>query len=402
MTTPLPPVAARPVIRTESELEAERQARIASGEQTPVRVSRFVGGPRGASTALPPPPRTPRSAIRADVLMVNSTAITVAEILYPLRDELAALRSTQTEAGFRERAEELLRRDVQRQIGSVLLFDDAMKGLGEDRRSAVERVTDEELARLKAAQFEGSVARLASHLDECGLTAAQHRELIRRDIVVRQYMRERYSDEVTLRREDLLRYYREHPDEFSSKELRELLIMEFPFAASLPAGVSWESATAAQRAAARLASVRRARTAHEALATRPFGDVARELSQGLHAADGGVFGLIGMPLQPPLDGVSAKLFELPPNGYTEPAELPDGWCIVGRGRTEPGVARRFADAQDEIRRALTQDRFDRLTRAHIMRLAERATVSSVDAFVQAAVRAAEHEGAGEPGAAARG
>ncbi|NUQ51022.1 MAG: peptidyl-prolyl cis-trans isomerase, partial [Phycisphaerae bacterium] len=343
--------------------------------------------------APPPPPLTaPPGALHSDILLVNSSVLSVSEVLYALEQQIAELRSTQTPAGFREQVERLIRRQVQQEIGSLLLYEKATKGFNEQQWSAVDRVVTREVDRITALRYGDSPARLDQALAAAGLTREQFRAAVRRGMVVRQYARELLLPRITPRREELLSYYRAHADEFSSPELRELLMIEAPFERFLPSGLSWEDAPEAQQARARLQALRHIRAAHAALAGQSFEDVARAYSRGMHAESGGSWGMLGRALQPPYDAASALVFDFSEGQISEPIECATGWVIVKCGRIAPAKRVDFADAQDQIREALRERKFGQELAEYVFRLAEKATIVGMDTFVTQAVRRAVETG----------
>lgn len=391
-----PPDARRPVIKTEAELAAERAARIEAGQVVPTSAPVVPGADPAAvpRRRLPPPIRPTPGAIEADILMVNNAVLTVAEVLYPLREEIERIRQTQTQAGFRERVRQLARQETQREVGSLLIYAEAMASLSEEQHQVVEKAAQEEVDGRVTREFGGSSARLTSHLAEHGLTVDQFRHLLQRELVVRQYAREKLMPLVQIRRDELWAYYQRNISRYQTPETRELLLVELPFEKLLPEGRQWNTAPQAVRAGAKLTAMRRARAAHEALEERPFEEVAREYSVGPHAEQGGSWGMIGRPLQSPYDQLSRLIFEYEQGQYSEPVETESGWYIVKCGRIEPGSQRAFVDVQDEIRRELMERRFTKLSVDYVLRLAEEATISSLDLFLAAAVQRAEQPSRG--------
>lgn len=387
-SAPPPEVSQRPVLKTEAELAAERAGRIEAGQQVLASAPILIGAERVQSPkrdAPPPAPFARAGAIAADVLMVNDQMVTVAEVLFGLHDELEALRGNTTAAGFRERATALIRSEVQRTVGSILIYHEATSALSEQQRTAIDTARQKEIENIKARRFEGSDAKFRAYLQANGLSLDQFGKALERDMIVRQYTRERLLGSVSVRRDELLSYYERNKSQFGTPETREFQLIELPFSAFLPEGQTWAAASNQVRAQARLAAVRRARDAHEALASRPFDEVAREFSTGPRQERGGSWGMIGKPLQAPYDKLSAMIFQFTEGQHSEPIEQADGWYIVRCGRIEPGASRSFLEVQDEIRKALTDARYNQLSREYVMRLASKATVSSIDQFVKAAV-----------------
>jgi hypothetical protein len=343
------------------------------------------------------PGRTvPAGSLQNDIVLVNDRTISVAEALFALRHEIEAVRRTQTKAGFREKIERLARRYVQQEIGALLVCEKAAAGLSEQQSEQLDKLAREELERLVAREYGGASARLWRELARYGLTMDQLRESFKRQLMVRQYAREVLLPRASVRRDEILAYYRDNEGRYCSPELRELLLIAAPFERFLPEGQAWESASAAARSQARLAAAQHIREAHAALARRPFEEVAREYSREAQAASGGSWGLIGQPLQPPYDELSRLVFDYQEGQVSEPIETPRGWYIVKCGRIQPARRTPFTEAQEEIRRILEERKFNQALADYVNRLAEKASISPTDAFVREVVRRAE---AGWPPAA---
>jgi hypothetical protein len=386
-----PPEAQRPVLKSRDELAAERRELIAAGAVVPAADAGIVEAERQSLAAARrrPVPVAPPNARQGDILLVNEGVLTVAEVLYGVRERLEEIRRVQTRAGFLEQIERIIRRQTQQEIGSLLVYEKAMKGLTEQQLEALERTVRDEFDKHVARQWGGSTARLERHLVENGMTLEQFKAALKRQIVVRQYARELLLPKTTPRRDELLAYYREHESRFRTPEMREFLLIDAPFESFLPYGVSWQEAAPAARAQARLQAQRHIRAAHAALAERPFEDVAREMSRGPQAEQGGSWGMIGRPLQPPYDVSSRLIFEFDEGQVGEPLESERGWCLVKCGAVSPAGQVSFAEAQEDIRRQLSEDKFNQELAEYVLRLAAKATLSSLDLFVHEAVRRAD-------------
>lgn len=385
-----PPDVRRPVIKSRQELADERQARIRSGQIVPSAspTIELAADDTTLRRPLPTPIIAASDAVQSDILMINDQVLTAPEVIYPLHLEIADMRRTQTERGFQEWLSRALRTQAQREIGAILLNQEATAKLGDPQKENLDRFVDRLLHDRVVQDFEGRTARLESHLARFGMTLEQYKKVLRRDAVVRQYTREMFLPRIHLRRDELLSAYEKHKPRYSTGEARELLLIEAPFERCVPEGVEWASADESARAQARLGALRLIRDAQAALAERPFEDVARELSRGAHAVEGGSWGMIAVPLKAPYDKLSEMIFRMEPGQVSEPVETPAGWYLVKCGAVQPATTRTFADVQDELRADLTEARYNELVTSHLMSLLERATVSSVDAFVAAAARRA--------------
>lgn len=385
-TLPDPPDARRPELKTEAELAAARAERIRSGEVVPAETPTEAPEQRPAPPPRPVPIRPSRGSIRSDILMVNQSALTVAEALYPLREWIERTRATQTQRGFADQLRRRIHNHVRQEIGSLLVYEKALSGLGDPQVAALDDAVGREIDARVSREFGDSVARLESHLLHYGLTMEQLRGLVKRQLLVSSYTHEFLAPQIHVSRHELLGHYRENMKRYSTEETRELLMIELPLERFLPEGVTWARASQSVQAQARLEAKRAARAAHEALlAGRDFRDVAREYSRGPQAADGGSWGQIGQPLQPPYDIASRQIFEFESGQYSDPIETPTDWYIVQCGKIEPATKTPFEDVQEEIRAELEDRRFNKLASDYIVRLAERATLSDLGAFTECAV-----------------
>jgi hypothetical protein len=383
------PEAQRPVMKSEAQLAEERQERVAAG--------RVVAEPAAPRLAAEPQAVAPRSrlteplqptdgAIQGEILIVNSRAISIPEVLYPVRERLGELRATESPDKFAETARQIILARTQQAVGALLIHAEAMANLPERQRTIIEDGVEREIQRRISREFGGSQARFEQHLAANDLATTQYRELLTRDLVAREYAREKLLPQITVRRDELLNHYRRNQARYSEEETRELWLIEAPFEAYLPPQTTWARAAETARARARLSATRDIRAAYEALEARPFEEVAREFSRGVHADLGGNWGEIGRPLQPPYDQVSAPIFTFATGQYSEPIQTERGWYIARCGQIKPAVRREFAEVQEEIREQLLEEKFQRLSAEYMMDLAERATISPLDKFVSAAVR----------------
>jgi hypothetical protein len=318
--------------------------------------------------------------------MINETTLSVAEVLYPMRTWIVQARANQTPRGFADQLRRRITEFVRQEIGSLLVYEKALADLPEPQQAGLELAVDREIEARAAHEFGDSMARLQNHLQELGLTMEQFRGLARRQMLVSSYTREFLAPQIHIRRDELITQYRQNISSYSTEETRELLLIELPFERFLPDGVTWEAASESTRARARLAAKRQARAAHAALAERDFADVAREFSLGYHAASGGSWGHIGQPLQAPYDVTSRLIFDFDEGQYSEPIASETGWSIAGCGQIVPATRTPFEDVQEEIRAELERQRFNELAGDYILRLAETATISDLNAFVNSAVQ----------------
>ena len=335
-----------------------------------------------AAEPVSPPLRPGADSIGPDILMVDNAVLTVAEILYPLRTRIEKERGG---ADFRAELPRWLHDETQQQVGTLLLYAEATRAFDEDKRKAVKAYVDQQLHDRVVREFEGSTAKLEKHLAHYGLTLEQYRKAFERALVAQQFARDRFLPAVHVRRAELAAYYERNRTRYYHAETRELWLIDVPFAPLLPAGVSWDAATAEQRAAAQQQAREQIAKAHAALATRSFEDVAREFSRGLHAEDGGAWGPIGRALQPPYDEVTGRIFRFTEGQVSEPLETAVSACLVRCGKIVPEQQRSFADVQEDLKAELIEQRVNELSNQHMIELARKASISSLESFLRAAL-----------------
>src|SRR5262249_15345982 len=150
----------------------------------------------------------PAGSIQGEMLLVNKNTLTVAEVIYPLRDRVAEAKQARTKDGLEKQLDRWIRAAVQQEVGALLVFEKATAELDEQRLKQLEAmVKDDENQRI-TREFSGSSAKLVRHLERYGLTLAQYRERLKRQMVVRGYTRDILMPQVVVRREELFEYYK--------------------------------------------------------------------------------------------------------------------------------------------------------------------------------------------------
>ncbi len=174
-----------------------------------------------------------------------------------------------------------------------------------------------------------------------GMTLEDLGDQMRRNLMIREVMGREVQQKIQLEEEDLRRYYRDHPDEFSRPrrlQVREVVIPD-------EAGSSSEErqALAAEARAALLAgaegTARLAELAERGSATSPL-----ELGW-IERGD----------LEPALE---REIWELEPGAISEPVAARGGLHVVEVVAEEPARLEPFGDVQDAIRNKLRAGRYE--------------------------------------------
>jgi len=385
-TTNEVPVAARP-------LEADPAA------PAEVALDRREAKPRRSSVDPPPP-----AQVESDVLHVNNETISVTDILGPIRAQLDTLARRLPPQDYYDAAAELVQAQIIEAVARHLIWRDAERHVTEavepQLASAIDKMEKDRINR----EFGGLEAEYAKHLVRTGKTRDDVRRMLRRNILIDIYLRERLLPMVPPpRRKELLDYYQKNIDDFSEPARHEMFLVDVPVAAFIDFNTPPASRAEAERIEQEAQA--RARQAIEDAAaalkaSEPFADVAKRYSQGVNKDRGGSWGMITAPLRGRWETAYHALIELEPGSISEIIESHRSYFIVKLGRVEGGTTRSFQEAQPEISDKLRQERFLRLRARFLQRQLDESTIGSLDDFVVKVMAAIPRPGAaqafGEP------
>lgn len=333
-----------------------------------------------------PPITPPPGAILPDVLVVDNRKISVNDILEPLGPVLDKMAGDELPASYYNDAARLVRAQIVEQVAQHLIWRRAQEHVTDEMKPAIDKaVAKMEKDRINR-EFGGRETLYEKHLTDHKMTRDEVKEKLKRSLLIDTYLRDRLLPQVPPpRRQELLDYYQKNQADFSQAERRELLLIDIPAAAFLETG-KWAT-KAAQEAADKEARAR----IHEAEAAlkrgEKFEDVAKKYSEGLHASEGGSWGMITAPepgkaaLQGHWEVPSRKLFEMAPGQTSEIIEAAKSFFIVKVGKYEPGKLDSFQEAQPEISSKLRQERFMKLRAQFLQAELEKSTIGSLEDFV---------------------
>jgi peptidyl-prolyl cis-trans isomerase SurA len=184
-------------------------------------------------------------------------------------------------------------------------------------------------------------AQLDRALSEQGLERAVFRAQVRRELETYQVMQAKVRGKVKVSDDDLKNYYQTHPQEFGGEEELRVRHIFLP----LP-----EDASKADEAKVRAAGekvLQRLKTGED------FPKVAREVSKGPSAEDGGDLGWLKRgTIQKALEDAA---YALPDGHFSGLVRAGPGLHVVKVEGRRVGGARSFEDAKDEIRNRLVEE-----------------------------------------------
>jgi len=352
--------------------------------------------PRGEnhSARRPIAPARPddhRDAVAAPTLHVNDETISVADILEPLESRLDDVpRHLPPDLYYRKIAD-LVRMQIVEAVAQHLIWRKARQQITEELEPQLDKAVDKMEKDRINREFDGRETEYERYLAGHGRSREDVRQRLRRAMVIDSYLRERLLPLVAApRKNELWDYYQSHPEEFSTPQRREMLLIDIPIAAYLDVR---RPLTREDEARARQAARQDIDAAMRALrAGEPFEQVARKYSHGPNKDAGGNWGFITAPSpgQAPLQGhweaPSRRLFELAEGQASEIIEAAKSFFIVKVGRIEGGGTKSFQDAQPEIAAILRQQRFNKLRADFLQRQLDESTIGSLEDFVAAVMK----------------
>ena len=194
-----------------------------------------------------------------------------------------------------------------------------------------------------------------------GASLARLRKMFGEMQIAKQFMEMRAEVSEEFGRRELLDYYKEHIDDYSS-----------------PEEVKWQQIVVRfDKHATREDAKRAMREAWIAIRDgQPFSDVARKYSDGATASDGGRFGWIQKGSLADTE-VEAALFALKAGETSELFVRPDRFEIVRVEDRRAASRKTFEDVQLEIEKTLTSEATVRARKNYLEELRENATIKTV-------------------------
>ncbi|MCK4602026.1 MAG: peptidylprolyl isomerase, partial [Phycisphaerae bacterium] len=394
--------------------EQERPARPPGEHDEPMPLTELLAETRPASQPAKPAPTTKPAATRdvkppvsartegvsarktpvepevvvAFVLYVNDRFITVDDVLDGAAGGLTDISKNLPEKAYRLRAREAVQQEVRRRVSQLLVLVEAERRLPDEQTRQIDEQMERLLQRM-IANAGGSRSKLEQTYARQGKSLATVLRKRREDLTVQLYLRMRFMPAISVNRSMLWDYYQKNRAEFSWAKKVQMQLITVPFKAFLPGGRGEPSDLELQAAKAK--TIQQITEAQKALrAGEDFDEVAKRLSRGIKAAEGGLW-----PMMPAGNfrktEVEAAAFKLRQGQVSEIIETETGCHIVKAVRVEPGKTMSFEEAQGEIEEKLRAAQFDRLTVEYFGRLFESARILRAKEFMDAAVDQAVRE-----------
>lgn len=358
------------------------------------RDSSAAPGKATNATAQPPPASQPAAVsgpapMGTPLLFINGETVTVPEILEPIYEELQENARKQSPQAYMSTMQRAIHRQIDMHVSTILIHQEAKNTFPEKANEFFDKEVERRLKEIVAERYGGVHARYEAHLKALELTTNDIKTRLKRQVMVAQYVRERFKPMVhEATRRQLHNYYQAHLEDFTTPERAELFLIEIPIDTIL--GKPRNTANSEELATAARKAVHQLQRAREELESGiDFAAVARAYSKGLKASQGGAFGEIGPGT---LQGRWAKaaeiLFTLNENEISEVIQMPDAVFLVKCGKRTPARQTSFEEAQEKIMDRMRDEQFSQLSQEHVAELLRKATVYPVQEFTLAVTMAA--------------
>lgn len=341
--------------------------------------------PETQPTSLPatgPADIAASEVVAASVLQVNSTFITVDDVLQRKRVELKDLPNSIPQTVFRQQALGLVREGIRELVQQALIYGTASERLAEEQTTQI----DTEVAQARQEMLNrvgGSIAKLQDELARENLTLDKALQEHRKKLIIEMYLRDKFQPSIYISRKMMWDYYQAHTAEFTApKRVQMQMIVVDP--RTLVASDLGKPTQAELDKARPLAKRRIDDAAAELKKGTAFDEVARKYSTDSRASEGGLWPMMqqGSHRRAKAEAVA---FAMPQGQTSGVIEDNDCFVIVKAAKVEPGGKTSFEDAQVKIEDKLRREQYKKLQDEFYQKLQKSAIIDESKDFVERCV-----------------
>ena len=330
-----------------------------------------------------------KEVVAASMVQVNDRFVTIEDVMKALGPALSRLPKTTSETSFRRRAARLIDEEVRRQVTQQLIVAEARRQLTDPQKDHIDRELDETLREMVTNVGGGSRKKLERHLIDQGTRLQQVLADQRKQLTIRLYLRTRFAPTITVTRKMLWDQYQADRTKFVTPRKVQMQVIAAPFRTMLPKDRT--RPTELELKASRVSAKKLIdRAVAELVEGYDFTDVARRLSRGIRARQGGLWDVMprGSFKQKRVEEIAFKLKE---GQMAGPIETPDGYYVVKAARVVPGKVIPFEEAQEQIDAQLREQQYQKMTDTYLRKLLSEATIIQRPQFLKMAVDRAVRE-----------
>ncbi len=325
------------------------------------------------------------------VLFINGDPITVDDVLKWIRPQLSEMRKQFSYDDYMRQVVEISRAAIRSRAESQLLYQLASRQMTESEKERLDQFVDSRIRDIVNEDYGGRQTRYESSLLKRGLSLADDRERIKREMLVGAHLQRTLGNKVTEpTRRELEQYYREHLQAAKEAVKRRMRLIDIPVGNSDATGAPLDKPVSREDGLAK---------ANEALDLiregKPFADVAKTHSSGINAYNGGDWGWVTAEgVRPRWARAVEVLYRLKPEEVSDIIETDDGFFIVQCEEVQVPETKSFVEMQTELIAGYKNRQYDLLVRELVAGLYDEAVVRPENParFLRAVVEAATTPG----------
>ncbi len=317
---------------------------VAAGAQDPEPIPTPQAQPAPAAPA--PAPVDPESV----VLTVNGEPIHMWQVNLMVPQVAATMR----QQGMQANQQQIMQAALQQSVQARLLAQEARRrGLAAD----ADRVA-ETMQRIESQS--GGAEGLAANLERAGVTREQLRATVEEADLIQVLVETQIAPGIEVADADVDAYYADNPDAFENPEQVRARHILFKVEQDAP-----DEEVAAARSKAEAARER-------ALAGEDFAELAKELSEGPSAPQGGDLGLFDRSRM--VEPFASAAFDLAPGEVSSVVRTRFGFHVIKSEEKRPASTTPLDDVRDQIRQFLSNQKLGERVDALVAELGEKADI----------------------------
>ena len=361
-----------------------------NSSQTPKSSDESIAGASSEKKKLRPLGK--EFLIAGPVVQVNKTHITADRILDILHPHISRLPATLPIKSFRKRIAEMLQQELRFQVQQELILQDAKRFMQDHLKQQI-KFQVENFKRELIANADGSLEKLRQQCISEGTTLNAVLERRRKNLTVSFYLRSKFEPLIKVNRRLMWKYYKAHPDEFSSQKEIQMQIIAFPSAAYAPKikESMHDKLPEEQLAQAKkIAHTRAKRALAELKSGAEFEAIVKKYSKGLKAKNRGIWPMMkaGNKIEQNVEKIAFSQAQGQVSGIIEE---PTGYYIVKTYKIKPAVIVPFEKSQFDIEKKIKTAQFAKMRLDYLQEIHKKAIISAPKEFYQVAMQKAERK-----------
>ena len=308
------------------------------------------------------------------VLSVYTETITADEVILMIADELKS-RARLPKPGFKTEVRDQIAQIVQSKVLDILLYQQARKNSPDNIDKALEKEVEKEVNQF-VADYSGNYAEAQKEMIRLGFTDwGDFRDYKRKLILTQSYLSSELEDNTPITHSELLEYYNLKKDEFfrwSGKLEFRLIDIQIDKTLGKAAAMAKVEVVSAKLSAG-----------------EDFAEVAKQHSDGHHAANGGLWTDVTIgDVKEPYDVLEIRSEKMKPDEICEPIHTDSHIFIMKLISRRDAGSEPFENVQGRVEKYVRLQRqrskFDKVVAGYI----DQANIADMDKFIDSCAETA--------------